>query len=78
MEFLEPGCNGVIPDYKAITRPQIRKGYEYVTSLGPEMPEDELYDPLDEFGGQEMNPDPNHMADEGGGDFEFQHHRDEL
>ena len=76
-DLLQPGCNGVITDYKAILKPQIVKGYEYVASLGPEVPEDELYDPSDEFGGQEMYSDPDH-AMEGGGDFEFQHQRDEL
>lgn len=49
-----------------------------MTSLGPDIPEDELYDPLDEFGWQEMDSDPDY-ATEGAGDFdEFQHHRDEL
>jgi thioesterase domain-containing protein len=72
MELLQPGCEGVISNYKTIPRSHIRKGYEFISNMAPEMPEDELYDPLDEFGWQEMNPDLDHA--EGGGD----HHRDEL
>lgn len=78
--MLEPGCNGVIADYKSIPRPLIRKAYQYLLSLNGEVeiPEgDEQYDPLDEFGGAaEMDHDPDHMT-EGGGDFDS-HRRDEL
>ena len=38
--------------------------------------DDEYYSPLDEFGGQGMDYDPDDMT-EGGGDF-AQHQRDEL
>lgn len=45
---------------------------------GEEIPEhDELYDPLDEFGGQEMDHEPDHTT-EGGGDFEYHTQKDEL
>lgn len=77
--MLEPGCKGVIANYKFIPRPQMRKAYEYMMSLEGEgdPPEgDELYDPLKEFGGQEMDPDPDHVT-EGGGDFDH-HRKDEL
>ena len=82
-DLLEPGCNGVITDYKAIPKSRIKLAFDYIEGLrekgelyDPQQGE-EFYDPQ-EFGGWEMDYDEE--AIEGGGDYDFEdyHHRDEL
>ena len=59
-ELLEPGCNGVIIDYKAIDRSRISLAFDYIQDLEPEMPPEgepqqyEIHDPHNEFGGQDQ------------------------
>ena len=47
LDLLEPGCNGVISDYKSIPRSRFKEANEFIMSLGPSMPED--FDPKEEF-----------------------------
>ena len=85
MEILQPGCQGVLTNYKSVPRERIKAAYEFLMKLedgvvagdhegGAPPMGDELFDVEEEFGGQEMGHDPNH---EGGGDYDRQQ-RDEL
>ena len=89
-DLLEPGCKGVITDYRSISKPQIKLAYEYMQTLEAEMFPGgdqqegeyvyEFHNPLedapqDEFGGREMDYDGDYdHTTEGGGDYDIEDH----
>ncbi len=88
LDILQPGCDGVISDYRHIPKQRINEAHEFITALlgdgggdggGDGDNWDELYDPQEEFGGYGMvEDDPSHMTEDlGGGDYE-QPLKDEL
>ncbi len=88
-EAMEPGCAGVIANYRTITREKIKAGFKYMNTLGDPQedlyeghdyydPPEEYYSPSEEFGGTGHDEkDDTHSVTEGGGDFD-NHKKDEL
>ena len=71
LDIVQPGCDGVITNYKSIPRDLLEPAYTFLMTLNPEVVHD-----TEEFGGQGMDYESDELTE--GGGHSYYYHRDEL